>query len=193
MHALSEPFERFAKIFAEARAVQPKDANQLWLATVGETGFPEVRVVLLKDFDTQGFVFFTNHTSRKGRALIAEQKAGMNFYWPALDQQVRCEGTVSQVTAAESDAYFATRARLSQLGAWASHQSQPLKSREELEARLADIDRTYPTTVPRPPHWGGFRLAPVRMEFWKAHPNRLHWREEYVREASGWRHQWLNP
>ncbi len=193
MRPLNEPFARFDALLAEARTVQPKDPNQMWLATLGDDGYPEVRVVLLKDASTRGFVFFTNGRSRKGRALLAHQKAGLDFYWPALDQQVRAEGLVHPVSAAESDAYFATRARLSQIGAWASHQSEPLRSRDELEARVHEVERTYPNAVPRPPHWGGFCLVPHRLEFWKAHPNRLHWREEYRREGDGWSHQWLNP
>ena len=164
------------------------------LATVDGEGRPSVRVVLLKDFDSQGFVFYTNQGSRKGHELIGQRVAALMFYWPSLDEQVRIEGVISQVGAAESDAYFSTRARLSQLGAWASHQSEPMTSRAELEARLAAVTKKYEgQEVPRPPHWGGFQLAPERIEFWKAHPNRLHWREQYVKTGAAWTTQLLNP
>ncbi|MFT3709978.1 MAG: pyridoxamine 5'-phosphate oxidase [Archangium sp.] len=189
-----EPFERFAKSFEEAKRAIPKDPNAMSLATVDERGQPAVRIVLLKEVDARGFVFFTNGTSWKAQALKRTHRAGINFYWAPLDQQVRVEGTIEEVTAAESDAYFATRARISQLGAWASHQSEPLDSRETLEKRLADFTRQYEgQNVPRPPHWGGFRLLPERMEFWKAHEFRLHWREQYVKQGDGWEKGWLNP
>jgi pyridoxamine 5'-phosphate oxidase len=195
MHAAwAEPFERFREVFARAQASQPKDPNQMWLGTVDERGRPSVRVVLLKDFDAKGFVFYTNQTSRKGRELIGQRVAALMFYWPSLEEQVRIEGPISQVDAAESDAYFATRARESQLGAWASHQSEPLASRAELEARLEALKAKYAgQAVPRPAHWGGFRLAPERIEFWRAHPNRLHWREQYLRSGEQWVTTILNP
>jgi len=189
-----EPFTRFGTLFAEAQRVDPKDGNAMSLATVDAKGRPSVRVVLLKDFDSTGFVFYTNHLSTKGKALDATRLAGINFYWPALMQQVRVEGTVEQVSVAEADAYFATRPRVSQLGAWASEQSQQLTSREALEARLTVLTAKYEgKPVPRPPHWGGYRLKPERIEFWKAHEFRLHWREEYVKSGEAWQHSWLNP
>ncbi|MBL8909139.1 MAG: pyridoxamine 5'-phosphate oxidase [Archangium sp.] len=190
----NEPFERFAKIFDEAKKVISKDPNAMSLATVDERGQPQVRIVLLKELDARGFVFFTNGESWKAQAIDRTHRAGINFYWPQLDQQVRVEGTVEHVTAAESDAYFATRPRVSQLGAWASHQSRALDARETLEKRLADYTRQYEgKTVPRPPHWGGFRLLPERIEFWKAHEFRLHWREQYVKSGDDWDRGWLNP
>lgn len=189
-----EPFERFAKIFDEAKQVVSKDPNAMWLATVNEHGQPQVRVVLLKELDARGFVFFTNGESWKAKAIDHAHRAALNFYWPQLDQQIRVEGPVEHVTAAESDAYFATRARISQLGAWASRQSRELDSRETLEQRLAEYTQKYEgKDVPRPPYWGGFRLLPERIEFWKAHEFRLHWREHYVKSGDGWQRSWLNP
>lgn len=190
----NEPFSRFAKIFEEAQRATPKDPNAMQLATVDARGWPSVRTVLLKEFDHRGFVFFTNYRSAKGQALSATGRACLNFYWPAIDHQVRVEGVVEKVSAQESDEYFATRARISQLGAWASHQSEPLDRRETLERRLQALTRQYEgREVPRPPHWGGFRLAPERIELWKAHTYRLHEREEYLKDGEGWQHQLLNP
>ena len=190
----NEPFERFAALFERAKQRQPKDPNAMSLATVDPHGRPSVRVVLLKDFDSKGFVFYTNQSSRKGHELIGQRVAALMFYWPSLEEQVRIEGGVEQVSAADSDAYFSTRARSAQLGAWASHQSEPMASRAELEARLAELKRKYEgQAVPRPPHWGGFRLLPERIEFWRAHPDRLHWREQYSKSAEGWAKSTLNP
>lgn len=191
----NEPFDRFAALYAEAQHAQPQDPNAVSLATVDARGRPSVRVVLMKDFDPRGFVFYTNHQSRKGRELLGQKAACLNFFWPALAQQVRVEGFVEPVTAEEADAYFATRPRVSQLGAWASHQSQPLDSRETLEQRLEEITAKYEgQPVPRPPHWSGFRLKPDRIEFWRAHQYRLHWREEYLKHGEdGWQKGWVNP
>lgn len=189
-----EPFTRFGTLFEEAKRAVPQDPNAMSLATVDAMGRPSVRVVLLKDFDTRGFVFYTNHLSAKGQALDATKLAAINFHWPALFQQVRVEGTVEQVSTAEADVYFATRPRVSQLGAWASEQSQQLTSREVLEARLTVLTAKYEgQPVPRPPHWGGYRLKPDRIEFWKAHEFRLHWRDEYEKSGEAWQHSWLNP
>lgn len=189
-----EPFTRFGAIFDEAKKLVTKDPNAVSLATVDARGRPSVRVVLLKEFDARGFVFYTNQQSAKGEALLATRVAALNFYWPALDQQVRVEGAVEQLGTAEADAYFVTRPRISQLGAWASEQSRTLGSREELEQRLAALTARYEgQPVPRPPHWGGFRVLPDRMEFWKAHEFRLHWREQYVKSGDGWDRGWLNP
>ncbi|GMU62481.1 MAG: pyridoxine/pyridoxamine 5'-phosphate oxidase [Myxococcaceae bacterium] len=190
----NEPFDRFAQVYAEAQRVQPQDPNAVSLATVSADGRPSVRVVLMKDFDPRGFVFYTNHTSRKGRELLEQKVACLNFFWPALGQQVRVEGVVEPVPMEEADQYFATRPRVSQLGAWASHQSQPLDSRETLEQRLEEVTKQYEgQPVPRPGHWGGFRLKPDRIEFWRAHQYRLHWREEYVQAGDGWKKGWVNP
>jgi pyridoxamine 5'-phosphate oxidase len=190
----NEPFERFAALFAEARAAIPQDPNAMQLATVGADGRPAVRTVLMKDFDTRGWVFFGNHLSRKGRDLAAHPVAALNFFWPVLGVQVRIEGQVAPVSEAESDAYFATRPRPSQVGAWASLQSQPLDSRGTLEARVEELARAYQgRSVPRPKHWGGWRLSPDHLEFWKAHPDRLHWREVYDRAGEGWTRSMLYP
>jgi pyridoxamine 5'-phosphate oxidase len=189
-----EPFDRFTTLFAQAQATQPKDPNQMWLATVDAAGWPSVRVVLLKGHDTKGFVFFTNHCSDKGQALEASGKAALCFYWPAIEHQVRVQGTVAHVAPAESDAYFASRPRDSQLGAWASHQSQPIASREVLEGRLREVTARFEgRPVARPPHWGGFRVTPRRMEFWQAHPDRLHFRQAYQRTEGGWQVHTLSP
>jgi pyridoxamine 5'-phosphate oxidase len=164
------------------------------LATVDEAGRPTIRTVLMKDFDAQGWVFYGNRNSRKGRNLAARPVAAINFFWPQLGAQVRIEGQVAQVTDAESDAYFATRPRDSQLGAWASLQSERLDARSTLEARVAELTlRHQGQAVPRPPHWGGWRLTPSYIEFWKAHPYRLHWREVYERDGAGWRTSTLYP
>lgn len=190
----NEPFTRFGTLFDEAKRVVTKDPNAMALATVDARGRPTVRIVLLKDFDAQGFVFYTNYESTKGRALSETRAAALDFYWPMLDQQVRVEGFVTRTSAAEADAYFASRPRVSQLGAWASSQSQPLDARDTLERRLAELTAKYEgQPVPRPPHWGGFRLAPDRIEFWKAHEFRLHWREEYLKAGDGWERRWVNP
>jgi pyridoxamine 5'-phosphate oxidase len=190
----SEPFVRFNALYEEVKRVVPRDPNALSLATVDAKGVPSVRVVLMKDFTEAGLVFYTNYESTKGKALLATKVASLNFYWPEVQQQVRLEGTVETVSPAEADAYFATRPRVSQLGAWTSQQSQPLESREALEQRLDEVTATYEgREVPRPPHWGGFRVVPQRIEFWKAHQYRLHWREEYVRTSEGWEWSWLNP
>jgi pyridoxamine 5'-phosphate oxidase len=189
-----EPFDRFQRLFEHAQTAQPKDPNAMSLATVDASGKPSVRVVLMKDFDERGFVFYTNFESRKGREVRSTFFVSLNFYWPALDTQVRIEGRAAPVSDSEADAYFATRPREAQLGAWASLQSRPLSSRAVLEARLVDIARQYEgLPVPRPPHWSGFRVAPESFEFWRAHPARLHWREVYRRQGDGWEKGELFP
>lgn len=190
----SEPFTRFATVFAMAKQAQPKDPNAMSLATVDHAGRPSIRIVLMKDFDERGFVFYTNHASRKGRDALETKVAALNFYWPALEMQVRVEGGLAAVAEDEADAYFTSRPRESQLGAWASLQSQVLPSRSVLDQRLRDVTSRYEGhPVPRPPHWSGFRLAPDLIEFWKAHPFRLHWREVYERKGTSWAKSELFP
>jgi pyridoxamine 5'-phosphate oxidase len=190
----SDPLEAFERLFARAAAGAPFDHTAMALATADPSGRVSVRIVLLHGLDARGLVFFTNYDSRKGRDIEANAQAALCFYWPWLDEQVRFEGRLGRLERDESDAYFATRPRGKQVGAWASAQSQPLASREELEARCAEIDRRYHgQPVPRPPFWGGYRLTPDRIEFWKAGDSRLHDRFLYTREEGGWRVERLNP
>jgi len=188
------PFELFDAWMAEAREAEINDSNAMALATVGADGQPSIRMVLLKGHDQRGFVFYTNLNSRKARDLIDRRKAALLFHWKSLRRQVRIEGSVSGVSQDEADAYFATRARDSQLGAWASDQSQPLPSRELFEAQFAEMQARFDgQDVPRPPHWSGFRVAPERIEFWQDRPHRLHERRLFVRDDEGWTEGLLYP
>jgi pyridoxamine 5'-phosphate oxidase len=183
-----------AALLEKARAVEPHDATATTLATVDACGRPAARMVLLKTVDARGFVFYTNRESHKGHELQRSPFAALCIHWPASQQQVRVEGKVELTTDAESDAYFQTRPRESQLGAWASRQSEPLASREELLARVAEVAERFPASVPRPPHWGGYRLVPDRIELWFAGQGRLHDRFEYRRAEDGsWTMTRLNP
>ncbi len=191
-----DPFARFAAWLKEAEASEPNDPNAMALATVDETGLPDVRMVLLKGFDAQGFVFFTNLESAKGRELAAVPKAALCFHWKSLRRQVRIRGPVEPVSADEADAYFATRPRGSQIGAWASEQSRALESAFALEKRVAEFTARFGFgTVPRPPHWSGFRVRPLSIEFWRDRPFRLHERLHFAREApdAPWRTARLYP
>jgi len=189
-----EPLDRFRRWFAEAEAGEPHDPNAVALATVGAGGQPSLRMVLMKDFDDRGFVFYTNTESQKGRELLGHPQAALLFHWKSLDRQIRIEGSTTTVAAEEADAYFATRARGSQIGAWASDQSRPLESRFALEKRVARFAARFGlSSVPRPPHWNGFRLRHERIEFWEQKPFRLHDRLVYRRSEDGWTTERLYP
>jgi pyridoxamine 5'-phosphate oxidase len=192
--APTDPFARFADAFARARTTEPHDPTAMSLATATPDGAPSVRMVLLKGVDARGFVFYTNRDSRKGVELGANPRAALCLYWPALGEQVRVEGTVERTSDEESDAYFASRPRDSQLGAWASRQSRPLAAHALLRERFDDLQADYQDRdVPRPRWWGGYRVVPDRIEFWKSAAHRLHLRELYTREGDGWRMELLNP
>ena len=190
----ADPFQLFEEWFAEARASEPNDAEAMALATADATGQPSVRIVLLKGHGPEGFVFYTNEQSAKGNQLTANPRAALLFHWKSLRRQVRIEGPVERVFDAEADAYFASRGRDSQLGAWASEQSRPLDSRETFERRFEDMEARYEgQDVPRPPHWGGYRVIPERIEFWTDRPPRLHARRLFVRQGADWREGLLYP
>ncbi len=193
-HPKSEPYDLFRTWLAEAEASEPNDANAMAIASVGADGQPSVRMVLLKDADPRGFVFYTNYESRKGRQLLETRKAALVLHWKTLGRQVRAEGAVETVSDEEADAYFASRHRSSQIGAWASQQSRPLESRFELEKRVALFAAKYAIgTVPRPAYWSGFRVVPDRIEFWENRPFRLHDRLVYHRAGDGWTTEKLYP
>jgi pyridoxamine 5'-phosphate oxidase len=190
---LEDPIELFAQWFelAGQGAPLPEAVN---VATVDADGAPDARMVLLKGFDERGFRFFTNERSAKGRQLGARPRAAMTFYWRELDRQVRIRGAIERVPAEEADEYFASRPRDSQLGAWASPQSEPLRDRADLDERLGAVrERFGDGAVERPPHWGGFRLVPDSIEFWQGQVGRLHDRFRYEREGGGWRVSRLGP
>jgi pyridoxamine 5'-phosphate oxidase len=195
--AATEPFALFATWLKEAEASEINDPNGMALATVDPDGLPDVRMVLMKDFDEDGIVFYTNYGSAKGRELLANPKAAVLFHWKSLRRQVRVRGPVEQVTAAEADAYFATRARHSRLGAWASKQSQPLESRFALEKAVATLAAKHAIgEIPRPEHWSGFRIKPTQIEFWKDGAFRLHDRVVFRRDVPGvgeWSRERLYP
>ncbi|TVR73647.1 MAG: pyridoxamine 5'-phosphate oxidase [Sphaerobacteraceae bacterium] len=190
-----DPFVEFQTWFSGAREAGIPDANAMILATATADGVPSARTVLLKGTDETGLVFFTNYESHKGRELSENPRAAVVFYWQPLGQQVRVAGTVERVSQEESFAYFSSRHRGSRLGAWASRQSEPLETRQELLSRVEEIDQRYPgDDVPLPPHWGGFRILPQMFEFWESRESRLHDRFRYTRQADGsWTIQRLQP
>jgi pyridoxamine 5'-phosphate oxidase len=190
----ADPFALFETWLKAADGSEPGDPNAMALATVDADGLPDVRMVLLKGFDRDGFVFYTNTKSAKGRELASNPKAALLFHWKSLRRQVRIRGAVEPVTAQEADAYFATRARHSQIGAWASEQSQPLPDRLALEKRVAEFGLKFGLgKVPRPPHWSGYRVRPESIEFWRDRPFRLHERLVFQRVGTNWETSRLFP
>jgi pyridoxamine 5'-phosphate oxidase len=191
---MTDPLALFDEWFAEARASEANDPEAMALATADAQGRPSVRMVLLKGHGPDGFVFYTNQRSRKGEELAENPRAALLFHWKSLRRQVRVEGAVTIVACEQADAYFASRSRDSQLGAWASNQSWTLPSRAEFEKRYEDIRAKFEgRQVPRPPHWGGFRVAPATIEFWSDRPHRLHERRLFSLGADGWAESLLYP
>jgi pyridoxamine 5'-phosphate oxidase len=190
----ASPYVQFHAWMAEAVKSEVNDANAMILATATPHGMPSARTVLLKGVDERGFVFYSNKQSRKGDELGVNPRAALLFYWKSLHRQIRIEGRIEHVTDAEADAYYASRARVSRLGAWASSQSRPLPARAVLEARLAEAEQRYPDEIPRPDYWSGYRVLPVTFEFWRDMPFRLHDRTVYTRTDDGaWNQSKLFP
>ena len=189
-----QPFALFGEWLADATKSELNDPNAVALAAVDADGMPDVRMVLLKGFDTQGFVFYTNFESAKGTEILGSMKAAMCFHWKSLRRQVRIRGSVEIVSDAEADAYYATRPRGSRIGAWASKQSRPLESRFALEKAVAEYTARHAIgDIPRPKHWSGFRIVPTQIEFWHDRPFRLHDRVQFTRSGDGWTKTRLYP
>lgn len=192
-HADADPVRQFARWWDEAIASKLPEPNAMTLATADADGRPSARVVLLKGFDEAGFVFYTNYESRKGRELAANPRASLLFFWPELERQVRIEGKVAHVGEDESDRYYASRPLASRIGAWASPQSQPIPGKAWLLAQAAEMGLRHGLNPKRPPHWGGYRVAPVAVEFWQGRPSRLHDRLLYTRQGDAWSRVRLSP
>jgi pyridoxamine 5'-phosphate oxidase len=193
-NALPDPLEQFQRWFDDAVAAQIREPNAMTLATVDADGFPDARIVLLKDLSRAGFSFFTNYESAKGRQLAGAPQATLVFFWATLERQVRVRGDVTRVSREESAEYFRTRPRQSQLGAWASRQSETLPSRQSIEEQFQQAESRFAGgDVDLPPHWGGYRLAPQRIEFWQGRPNRLHDRLQYRKQGTEWIIERLSP
>ncbi len=194
---IEDPIERFGRIFEQALALDSKllpEPTAMTVASADVNGQPSIRVVLLKSFDAHGFVFYTNYEGRKGVELLANPRAALCFHWPHLEVQIRVEGVAEPVSDEEADAYFASRPRESQLGAWASKQSRPIEHEGDLELRLGEYETKFEgSAVPRPPYWSGFRVVPARIEFWHNRPSRLHLRHLYTKDGSGWKMETLYP
>lgn len=190
----TDPITQFDSWLQDALATEPSNHNAMTLATATPEGCPSTRMVLLKDHDDRGFVFYTNFNSQKGRELQANPFASLCFHWKSLGRQVRIDGRAEPVSDAEADTYFASRPRGSRIGAWASEQSRPVDSRDVLEARATELAAKYAAQdIPRPPHWSGFRVVPARIEFWTDRPDRLHDRQVFERSADGWTEMRLQP
>ena len=190
---MPDPLAQAAAWIAEATSAGVPEPDAAALSTASPDGLPSVRFVLVRGVDERGLRFFTNYGSRKGRELDGNPVAALALWWPALQRQLRAEGPVERLPADESDAYFASRGRGSRLGAWASKQGSVIPGREVLDDRLAELEGEYGEEVPRPEYWGGYLLRPTAIEFWEGRPNRLHDREHYLREDSGWRRERLSP
>lgn len=191
----NNPFALFQAWFADAKQSETEDPDAACIASVDKDGMPNARMVLIRQVDERGFVFFTNYESRKGRELLAHPKAAICYHWKSLQRQVRVQGRVETVSEAEADAYFHSRPRNSRIGAWASKQSQPLENRDELLTRVAEFEREFDgvENPPRPPHWSGFRIVPERIEFWQQTEFRLHERQVYTLQSGVWQNQLLYP
>ena len=189
-----DPFKQFARWFGDAAAADIRDVNAMALATVSPDGMPSIRIVLLKGISDRGFVFFTNYESEKGRQIAENPRVGLNLFWVQLARQIRITGRAEKTTAAESEEYFHSRPHGSQLGAWASSQSEVIENREVLERQLAEVTRKFQGgPIPLPPNWGGYRVVPETIEFWQGRTNRLHDRFRYRREGGDWLIERLSP